>query len=94
MVGIVGRKKCNFMQWLEANVRQIQIQRSISQIGSQQDNLPREAMDTNTPKIPIGITHFIRRTNKNFKSFLPKSQNTITSKRIKKSEHFFLSEIF
>lgn len=89
MVGIEGRKKCNFMQWIEANVRQIQIQRSILQIGSQQDNLPREAMDTNTPNCLL-----IRRTNKNFKSFLPKSQNTTTSKRIKKSEHFFLSEIF
>lgn len=46
MVGIEGRKKCNFMQWLEANVRKIQILRSILQLGSQQDNLPKEAMDT------------------------------------------------
>lgn len=58
MVGIDGRKKCNLMQWLEANARQIQIQRSILQVGSQQDNLPREATDTDTPEIPIGVTHF------------------------------------
>lgn len=63
MVDIEGRKKCNFMQWPEANARQIQIQRSILQTGSQQDNLPREAMDTYTPKIPIGVTHFIQRAN-------------------------------
>lgn len=57
MVGIEGRKKCNFMQWLEASATQIQIQirRSILQIDSQQDNLPRKAMCTYTPKIPIWV---------------------------------------
>jgi len=47
MVGTEGRKKCKFMQCLEANARQIQ--RSIIQIGSQQDNLPGEATDAYTP---------------------------------------------
>lgn len=41
MVVIEGRKKYNFMQWLESDTRHIQIKRSTLQVANWQDNLPR-----------------------------------------------------
>lgn len=86
MVVIEGRKKYNFMQWLESDTRHIQIKRSTLQVANQQDNLPR---------IPAHLKSFwgllVSFKEQIFKIFSSKQVKILSSCKEQKIRTFFPS---